>query len=224
LGIVTNADTCLRLLAEDPPNLDGARDTARRTLRDGDRAAAVITRLRALFKKKGVGTETFDVNEAIQEVLALMRSEFNKSRIALQTELASDVPLIVGDRVQFQQVMLNLILNACEAMSGVVGRQRQLVITTQLHDGDHVQIAVRDSGAGLDPATRDRIFQPFYTSKSEGMGMGLSISRSIVERHRGRLRAESNDGPGATFVFTIPRAPIDASAEMQKLSTWRADV
>jgi PAS domain S-box-containing protein len=224
LGIVTNADTCLRLLAEDPPDLDGARDTARRTLRDGDRAAAVITRLRALFKKKGAGTETFDVNEAIQEVLVLMRSELNKSRIALQTELGSDVPLIMGDRVQFQQVILNLILNACEAMSSVVDHQRQLFIATQLHDGDHVQVAVRDSGVGLDPATRDQIFQPFYTTKREGMGMGLSISRSIVESHRGRLRAESNDGPGATFMFTIPRAPMDISGEMQHRSVSSVDV
>jgi signal transduction histidine kinase len=224
LGIVTNADTCLRLLAEDPPDLDGARDTARCTLRDGDRAAAVITRLRALFKKKGAGTETFDVNEAIQEVLVLMRSELNKSRIALQTELGSDVPLIMGDRVQLQQVILNLILNACEAMSSVGDHQRQLFIATQLQDGDHVQVAVRDSGVGLDPATRDLIFQPFYTSKREGMGMGLSISRSIVERHRGRLRAESNDGPGATFVFTIPRAPMDISGEMQNRSVSSVDV
>jgi PAS domain S-box-containing protein len=224
LGIVTNADTCLRLLAEDPPDLDGARDTARRTLRDGDRAAAVITRLRALFKKKGAGTETFDVNEAIQEVLVLMRSELNKSRIALQTELGSDVPLIMGDRVQFQQVILNLILNACEAMSSVLDHQRQLFIATQLDDGDHVQVAVRDSGVGLDPAARDRIFQPFYTTKREGMGMGLSISRSIVESHRGRLRAESNDGPGATFMFTIPRAPMDISGEMQNRSVSSVDV
>jgi PAS domain S-box-containing protein len=224
LGIVTNADTCLRLLAEDPPDLDGARDTARRTLRDGDRAAAVITRLRALFKKKGAGTETFDVNEAIQEILVLMRSELNKSRIALQTELGSDVPLIMGDRVQLQQVILNLILNACEAMSSVVDHQRQLFIATQLNDGDHVQVAVRDSGVGLDPATRDQIFQPFYTSKREGMGMGLSISRSIVESHRGRLRAESNEGPGATFMFTIPRAPNDISGEMENRSVASVDV
>lgn len=208
LGIVTNASTCLRLLADETPNLEAARDTARRTIRDGNRAADVITRLRALFKKRGPGKHAFDLNDAVQEAIALVGPEVSKSRVALQSELAIDVPPIIGDRVQIQQVLLNLILNACEAMRTVADRPRHLLITTRRSDTAQVRVAVRDSGSGLEATTRERIFQPFFTSKSEGMGMGLSISRSIVESHRGQLHAESHDGPGATFVFTLPIAPL----------------
>lgn len=203
-GIVTNASACLRWLAADPPNLEAARETAQRTIRDGNRAAEVITRLRALFKKKDTTNETLNLNEAIHEVIVISRSEVQKAKVALRTDLAVNLPLLVGDRVQLQQVVLNLILNATEAMSSVDGRPREMVISTRLSDDDCVQIAVNDTGVGLDPKTSELIFEAFYSSKREGMGMGLSISRSIVENHGGRLWAESNDGHGATFTFTIP--------------------
>ncbi len=204
-GIVTNANTCLRMLAADPPNVIGARETARRTIRDGNRASDVITRLRSLFSRKEPTKEPVDLNEATREVLALSRSQLQKSRVVLQ--FADELPLIAGDRVQLQQVILNLVLNAADAMNDVADRPRQLVITTEEED-DHVRVIVRDSGVGLDPRGLERIFQPFYTTKNGGMGIGLAVSRSIIESHDGRLWAESNDGFGATFGFSIPILPV----------------
>ncbi len=203
-GIVTNASTCLRMLATDPPNVDGARETARRTIRDGNRASDVITRLRALFSNKETTTESLDLNEAIREVIALSLSELHRNRVILRTELADDLPLVTGDRVQLQQVVLNLLRNASDAMSSVNDRPRHIVITTEREEGDRVRLTVQDVGVGLDPQAMDRLFEAFYTTKNEGMGMGLSISRSIIERHHGRLWAAPNDGPGATFSFSIP--------------------
>jgi PAS domain S-box-containing protein len=203
-GIITNASTCLRMLAADPPNVDGARETARRTIRDGNRASDVITRLRALFAKKSVTAERVDLNEASREVIALSRSELQRSRVTLRTDFAEDVPSVIGDRVQLQQVILNLLLNASDAMSGVGDHAKHLVIRTRYDDGDRARLSVQDSGVGIDTQNVDTLFQAFYTTKSEGMGIGLSISRSIIESHHGRLWAETNDGPGATFSFSIP--------------------
>ena len=206
-GIITNAGTCLRMLAADPPNVDGARETARRTIRDGNRASEVITRLRALYGKKDPTTESVDLNETTREVLALSLSELQRSRVILQPDLADDLPLVTGDRVQLQQVILNLIRNASDAMSAVDDRPRQLLIRTERDGGDRVRLTVQDAGVGFDPRAADKLFESFYTTKNDGMGIGLSVSRSIIESHHGRLWATLNDGPGAAFSFSIPRAP-----------------
>jgi signal transduction histidine kinase len=206
-GIITNASTCLRMLAADPPNIDGARETARRTIRDANRASEVITRLRALFAKKATTTEAVDLNEATREVIALSLSELQRSRVLLRTELADDLPLVIGDRVQLQQVVLNMLLNASDAMDGVDDRPRQLVIRTERNEIDRVCLTVQDAGAGFDPQSVDRLFEAFYSTKKGGMGIGLSVSRSIIESHHGRLWAVPNDGPGATFAFSIPCGP-----------------
>jgi signal transduction histidine kinase len=206
-GIITNAGTCLRMLAADPPNLDGARETARRTIRDGNRASEVVGRLRALFCKKDATTELMDLNEATREVIALSLSELQGNRVLLRPELADDLPLITGDRVQLQQVISNLLRNASDAMSGVDDRPRQLVIRTEREGGDRVRLSVQDAGVGLDPHSLDRLFEAFYTTKRGGMGIGLSVSRSIIESHHGRLWATPNQGPGATFSFSLPSEP-----------------
>jgi PAS domain S-box-containing protein len=204
-GIITNASTCLRMLATDPPQVDGARETARRTIRDGNRMSEVIARLRALFSKKEPTTESVNLNDAVLEVIALSIVELQKNRVVLCPELADDLPLITGDRVQVQQVILNLLKNGSDAMSTVEDRPRQLVIRTERDDGDRVRLTVQDAGIGFDPQAADRLFDAFYTTKGDGMGIGLSVSRSIIERHHGRLWATLNDGPGAAFSFSIPR-------------------
>ena len=163
----------------------------------------MVTRLRKLFKKANPAKEAVDINEAIEEVVILTQSELRRNRVASRMELAANLPPVMGDRVQLQQVVVNLILNAIEAMSGVEGRVRDLVIRTQRGEREEVHVAVRDSGIGFDPLSAERIFDAFYTTKRGGLGMGLSISRSIVESHNGRLWAELNDGPGATFQFTL---------------------
>jgi signal transduction histidine kinase len=206
-GIVTNANTCLRMLAANPPNVDGARETARRTIRDSNRASEVITRLRALFAKKGTTTEPVDLNEATREVIALSLSRLQRDRVVLRTELADDLPLVTGDRVQLQQVILNLLQNASDAMNPVEDRPRQLLIRTERDEGDRVRLTVQDAGVGFGHQAVDRVFDAFYTTKNDGMGIGLSVSRSIIESHHGRLWAAPNDGPGATFSFSIPRLP-----------------
>jgi len=206
-GIVTNASTCLRMLAADPPNVDGARETARRTIRDGNRMSEVIIRLRALFSKKEPTTESVNLNDAVLEVIALTIVDLQKNRVMLRPELADDLPLVRGDRVQLQQVILNLLRNGSDAMNAVEDRARQLVIRTERDEGDRVRLAVQDTGVGFDLQAVDRLFDPFYTTKDEGMGIGLSVSRSIIENHHGRLWATLNEGPGATFSFSIPRVP-----------------
>jgi C4-dicarboxylate-specific signal transduction histidine kinase len=207
-GIITNASTCLRMLDAHPPNLEGARETARRTIRDGNRASDVITRLRALFRKEEFTLDCLDLNEITREVIALSLSDFQRSRIALQSQLADDLPAITGDRIQLQQVILNLLRNASDAMIGVDDRPRHLLVRTAREGADRVRVSVRDAGVGLDPERMDKLFDAFYTTKSDGMGIGLSVSRSIIERHQGRLWAQSNgDAHGATFAFSIPCAP-----------------
>jgi PAS domain S-box-containing protein len=205
-GIVTNASTCLRMLDVEPPNLDGARETARRTIRDGNRASDVITRLRALFSRKEFALEPVDLNEATREVIALSLSELQSNSVMVQSELADDLPSVSGDRVQLQQVVLNLLRNASDAMAGVDDRPRQLTVRTELDEEDRVRLTVLDVGAGLQTQNADSLFAPFYTTKADGMGIGLSVSRSIIERHHGRLWAAPNEGPGATFSFSIPRS------------------
>jgi signal transduction histidine kinase len=206
-GIITNASTCLRMLAAESPDVDGARETARRTIRDGNRASEVIARLRALFAKKESTTEPLDLNEAAREVIALLSSNLQRNRVILRQEFAENLPLVNGDRVQLQQVILNLLLNAADAMSDIDDRPRDVVVSTTPDGGGRVRVAVRDVGVGVEPESTDRMFDAFYTTKSGGMGMGLSVSRAIVERHRGRLWVEPNDGPGATFTFSIPLDP-----------------
>jgi PAS domain S-box-containing protein len=210
-GIITNASTCVRMLAMEPPNVDGARETARRTIRDGNRASDVITRLRALFSKKHTLAERVHLNDATREVIALSLSELQRNRVILRSELADDLPLVTGDRVQLQQVILNLLRNASDAMNTVHDRPRELLITTERDEGDRVLLSVKDAGIGFDPQTADRLFETFYTTKNDGMGVGLSVSRSIIESHQGRLWAKANDGPGATFSFSIPRGPDGAT-------------
>jgi PAS domain S-box-containing protein len=203
-GIITNASTCLRMLSADPPNVDGARETARRTIRDGNRASDVISRLRTLYSKKDLSPESMNLNEATREVISLSLSEWQRDRLILRLELADDLPPITGDRIQLQQVILNLIRNASDAMSTVDNRPRELLIRTEPDAGDWVRLSVKDSGVGFEPEAAEKLFQAFYTTKGSGMGIGLSVSRSIIEAHRGRLWAKANDGPGATFSFSIP--------------------
>ena len=203
-GILTNASTCLRMLAADPPNIEGARETARRTIRDGNRASDVIVRLRALFGKRKLVIEPVDLCDATREVIALLLAEIQRHHIKIQTELADDLPSVMGDRVQLQQVILNLIRNASDAMSGVEDRPRQLIVRTERDVDDHVCVTVQDAGVGFDPQDASRLFDAFYTTKDGGMGIGLSVSRSIIESHRGRLWATPNETHGASFSFSIP--------------------
>jgi C4-dicarboxylate-specific signal transduction histidine kinase len=202
-GIITNASTCLRMLKSDPPNIDGALETAQRTIRDGNRASDVITRLRTLFSKKQIEVEPLDLNEAAREVIALLSGELQRNDVILKQEFRDHLPTVNGDRVQLQQVILNLLRNASDAMSSVADRPRQMVLRTELED-EHVCLSIQDSGVGFAPEVADQMFESFYTTKSDGMGVGLSVSRSIIEANHGRLWATANDGPGATFAFSIP--------------------
>jgi C4-dicarboxylate-specific signal transduction histidine kinase len=204
-GIVMNASTCLRMLDSDPPNIDGARETARRTIRDGNRASEVVTRLRTLFKRKEVAAEPVDLNDAAREVIALSLGELQSNRIVVRQDFAENLPAVTGDRTQLQQVILNLLRNASDAMRDVDDRPRQLLIKTENDGGKNVRLTVQDSGIGFVPDVADRLFESFYTTKENGMGVGLSVSRSIIEAHRGRLWASANDGPGASFAFSIPQ-------------------
>jgi PAS domain S-box-containing protein len=205
-GIITNANTCLKMLAADPPNVAGAQETARRTVRDGNRAADVIKRLRVLFGKQEATSEPVDLNEAVREVIALSWSDLQRSRAVVRSELTDDLPPVIGDRVQLQQVILNLLLNAADAMSGVEERPRLVSIRTEREEEGRVRLTVQDAGVGLDSQAMARLFDAFFTTKNEGMGIGLSISRTIIDNHGGRLWAEPNDGPGAQFAFSVPCA------------------
>jgi len=210
-GIITNASTCRRMLDGDPPNIEGARETARRIIRDGNRASDVITRLRALFSKKDLTLEPLDLNEATREVIALSLSDLQRNRVVLLSDLAEDLPLVIGDRVPLQQVILNLVRNASDAMLGVEGRPKELLIKTARDESDRVRLSVIDAGVGFAPEAADKLFEAFHTTKTDGMGIGLSVSRSIIERHHGRLWAEANAGPGATFSFSVPCDPGNAT-------------
>lgn len=211
-GIITNASTCLRMLAgevRDPESLGAA---VRRTIRDANRASDVVTRLRALFANKEIATAVVDLNEAAREVVAMSSAGLQRAEVILRFELAQDLPPVTGDRVQLQQVISNLVRNASDAMGSVDDRPRQLVVRTVRDGVDLVRLDVEDAGTGVDPALLGKLFEPFYTTKPEGMGVGLSVSRSIIEHHQGRLWAAPNAGPGATFSFSLPRASEDIAA------------
>jgi C4-dicarboxylate-specific signal transduction histidine kinase len=201
-GVVINANACMRFLSAATPDLDEVREGLQAIARDGRRASDVIARIRALARRTATEKELLDINEVVGEVVLLADGEARRTRVRLLTELAGDLPRVLGDRVQLQQVVLNLLLNGLDAMHGVAGRPRDLIIRT--HAEEHrVRVVVQDSGSGIDPAFAERIFDAFYTTKRRGIGMGLSISRSIVQQHGGRLWAEPNDGPGTTFQFTV---------------------
>jgi C4-dicarboxylate-specific signal transduction histidine kinase len=202
-GVVINANACLRFLTGAAPNLDEVRDGLQAIARDGRRASDVFGRIRALARRTTTEKEPLDINDVIREVVGLAEGEVRRTRASVRTELAGDLPQVLGDRVQLQQVVLNLLLNGLDAMHGVVGRPRELVISTQQETSDRVRVAVQDSGSGIDPQLATRIFDAFYTTKSRGLGMGLSISRSIIEQHGGRLWAVPHEGPGTTFHFTV---------------------
>jgi len=203
-AVITNANACLRWLAGQSPNLDEAREAVSRIVRDGNRAGEVIRRIRALLKKTAPQKSPLDVNDVIREVIALAQGEVRRSRASLTAELADGLPPVLADRVQLQQVVLNLIINGIEAMSAVTGRSRHLLVRTRRDESGGVMVSVQDSGTGIEAQNIARLFDAFYTTKASGMGMGLSISRSIIEAHGGRLWAEANSGDGATFQFTLP--------------------
>ena len=202
-AIVTNAQVCLRWLTRDVPNLEEVREAAELIARDGKRASDIISRIRALVRKTGSEKAPLDINQANEEVVHLTEDEALRKGVVLRTELAADLPFVLGDRVQLQQVLLNLIINGVEAMSSVADGPRELLVYSRLYESKQVLVGVQDFGVGIEPENLKKIFDPFYTTKSQGMGMGLAISRSIVENHGGKLWASPNDGPGATFKFTL---------------------
>jgi PAS domain S-box-containing protein len=203
-GVVTNAEAALRWLGAEPPNLDKVREILGQIVKDGMRAGDVVQRIRALIKKAPPRMARVDVNEAVLDVITLTRSELLRHGVSLQTELATGLPLIDGDCIQLQQVILNLILNAAEAMSGIDEGAREMRISTARGASNGVLVSVRDSGPGLGPQSVDRLFEAFYTTKPDGLGMGLAICRSIVAAHGGRLWATANEPGGAVFQFTVP--------------------
>jgi C4-dicarboxylate-specific signal transduction histidine kinase len=203
-GIITNANTCLWLLATDPPDVDGARETAQLTIRDGNRASDVIERLRTLYSKKESRPEPMDLNAATREVVSLSQSELRRNRVIVRDELADDLPRVKGDRIQLQQVVLNLVRNASEAMSTIDDRPRELLIKTEREEDSRVCLSVKDVGIGFPPQAADQLFEAFYTTKADGMGIGLHVCRSIIEAHHGRMWATPNRGPGATFSLSLP--------------------
>jgi C4-dicarboxylate-specific signal transduction histidine kinase len=203
-GVVSNGGACLRWLAREVPNLEEAREAAKRIVRDGKRADEIIARIRALTRRAATPTEKLDLNQTIQDVLPLVGDDAKRKSVRIRPQCAADLAPVAGDRVQLQQVVLNLVMNGIEAMSSVADRPRELVITTRNVEPDQVQVTVEDAGTGLDPTAMDKIFDPFYTTKPGGMGMGLSICRSILQAHGGRLWATAKDSPGTLFHFTLP--------------------
>jgi len=199
-----NALAALHWLSSQPPNLEAARQALDLAVKDGDRAIDVIARIRVLMKNAPPRRDAFAINEAILEVIRLTDGEVGRNNISVQTQLAEALPPIHGDRIQLQQVLLNLIINAVEAMRSVGGRSGELLIATGKDPSGGVLVTVRDSGPGLSPESLDHLFDAFYTTKPNGMGMGLSICRSIVEAHGGRIWASRGVGPGAIFQFTLP--------------------
>jgi signal transduction histidine kinase len=203
-GVVANGNACLRWLAGQPPDLEEARRAVKRLIKDGYRATEVIQRIRALVKGTPPRKEWLNINETILEVVALTRSEVQRNGISLQTRLFSDLPRVPGDRIQLQQVILNLFVNAIEAMSEVDERPRALLVVSRKDKSNSVLVEVQDSGTGLDPGSLSRVLDAFYTTKPDGMGVGLAISRSIIEAHGGRLWATHNAPKGTIFQFTLP--------------------
>src|SRR5208337_1589720 len=207
---VTNAQAARRWLGADPPHLDEVRQALDRIVRDGDRAGAVVHRIRNLSKKTTPRDERVEINAAVRDVIELTRSEATKNGVVVRTQLVEGLPLVQGDRVELQQVILNLILNAIEAMSALREGLRELLITTSMTESGDVLAAVCDTGPGLAPAVLENLFQAFHTTKPNGLGLGLSICRSIIEAHGGRLWASANAPRGAVFQFTLPAKPDNA--------------
>jgi C4-dicarboxylate-specific signal transduction histidine kinase len=203
-AIVTNSNACLRWLGGAQPNLDEARKAVDRIIKDSYRASDVISRVRALVKKTPARNDLVDLNEVIVEVLALAQNQARRAGVVLKRELATDLPRVRGDRVQLQQVILNLVINGLEAIAKNKNGERELSISSGIDDSKDMTIAVRDTGEGLDPAHLERVFDAFFTTKADGMGMGLAISRTIIESHGGRLWATPNSPRGAIFQFTLP--------------------
>jgi C4-dicarboxylate-specific signal transduction histidine kinase len=203
-SIVMSGDACLRWLTAKPPNLDEVRQAVEAIIRDGTRASSVLVRIRGLLRRGERLRERSDINDIIREVIALSDGELRRSGASLRTEMPGSLPPVVVDRVLLQQVILNLMMNALEAMRAVSDRARVLRIRTEEQPSGSIVVLVQDSGVGLDPKHSSRMFEAFYTTKAEGIGMGLAISRSIIEAHGGRLWAVANDGPGSTFCFTLP--------------------
>lgn len=203
-AVVNYGNACLEWLSANPPNLDEARLAAETIVKDGARAAAVLGRIRALFQKQPLSTEWLEVNPVIQELIALLHHEIAKQRVSLQTDLGRNLPRVKADRVQLQQVLLNLIVNAMEATRDVTGHPREIMVRSRRQNEGAICVSVEDNGCGLAPGISEKIFDPFFTTKSHGTGLGLSISRSLVESHRGRLWAEARPEGGALFQFTLP--------------------
>ena len=203
-AMVNSANACVRRLAAQ--NLERAQQSALRVVADGQRASETITRIRALAQKAPPHKDWLDLNDTIRDALALARSEVHRHRVMVETHLAKEVPRILGDRIQLQQVLLNLVMNAIEALSGVSAGPRTLWVSSEYGAAPEVVIAVRDSGPGLEPEGRERLFEAFYTTKPQGLGLGLAISRRIIEAHGGRLWASAHNDHGATFQFTLPTA------------------
>jgi C4-dicarboxylate-specific signal transduction histidine kinase len=217
-GVVANGEACLRWLASAPPNLEEARQSVMRIIRDGRRAADVIARIRALLRKTGTEMAPTNINDAIQEVVALIQAEVRKNRVKLRIDLDPNLPAIVGDRVQLQQVVLNLLINAIEAMMSVDFDHRNLQLISRRQEPETVLVAIRDSGLGIGQQSFEEMSEAFFTTKPHGMGMGLSISRSIVRSHGGFLWVEPNADCGATFQFTLPVGGMPGESSVESTS------
>jgi C4-dicarboxylate-specific signal transduction histidine kinase len=209
-AVMANAEASLRWLDRDPPNLVAARRSVEWVINDGFRASEVIRRVRALANKTEIEKEPIDINSVVRDVVALVQRELSSHRVSLRTELAPALPMVLGDRIQLQQVIINLVMNGIEAMQTVTDRRRELAIRSGQDEEQGVLISVADCGVGISAESANRLFNAFFTTKSSGLGMGLSICRSIVEAHGGRLTAFGNDGPGATFQFVLPSHQGDA--------------
>lgn len=207
---MANAEASLRWLDREPPNLVAARRSVEWIINDSCRASEVIRRVRALANKTEIEKGPIDINNVVRDVVALVQRELSSHRVSLRTELTPTLPMVLGDRIQLQQVIINLVMNGIEAMQTVTDRRRELAIRSGQDEGQGVRISVTDCGVGISAESANRLFNAFFTTKSSGLGMGLSICRSIVEAHGGRLTAFGNDGPGATFQFVLPSHQGDA--------------
>ncbi|HXQ36668.1 MAG TPA: ATP-binding protein, partial [Anaerolineales bacterium] len=215
-AIVTNGNACLRWHSNSPPNVEEGKKTVMRIVKDGHRASEVVGRIRAFFRKTVPEKVRVDINQLIEDVIAMTPAELRRNHVRVRTELADDLPAVVGDQIQLQQVLLNLVINAIEAMSTVSG-PRELLIHSQRYEFGSVLVSVQDTGMGFDEQNAGQLFNPFFTTKPQGLGMGLSISRTTIEAYGGRLWATTNDGRGATFQFTLPAS--DGSFEYKEQST-----
>jgi C4-dicarboxylate-specific signal transduction histidine kinase len=210
-AVLANAGACLRWLDRETPDLDGARRSVEWIIKDSRRAGEVIQRIRGLLRRSDTQKAPLDINDLISDGIALVQRELLSHQVSLRTELAPTLPVVLADRVQLQQVIINLVINGIEAMQAITDRSRELVIRTHQNEANQVLVMVKDCGVGISAENADRLFNAFFSTKASGMGMGLSICRSIIEEHGGRLSAANNAGPGATFQFTLPLNEEDSS-------------